>query len=221
MERRIDMGQNESDSVYHAVNVHVDAPLDTVESITISGGGIFDDTPVPASGQIEIEEIEGTPGEIIEFESESYFLNGEVPEPLPAGTEFVITVEYVGGTSETITSVTGGSTDEVVTITSPTTHTLATANLGGELDVEWELPTTFAIAELQFGALLFTQPQGSGGFTCFVDPEFDLPVTATSGTLSMPTECNGEPVVESNINLSFNGVNGERIQVIYFMGDPI
>ncbi|MEX0899699.1 MAG: Calx-beta domain-containing protein [Gammaproteobacteria bacterium] len=220
MEHRIDMRHNGTD-IYHAVNVHISAPPDTVESVAISGG-VFDDTPVPDSGSISIEEIEGTPGEITEIQSEAFFLNsGALNAPLPAGTEFTIFIEYIGGDSEAITRVTGATTNEVALITSPTAHTLATANLGGELDVTWELPTTFALANIDFGAVAFTD-DGAGGvgeFTCFADPEFQPGVTSTSGTLIIPATCNGEPVLHVNVGVSFNGVNGERIQVLYSMGD--
>ena len=79
--------------------------------------------------------------------------------------------------------------------------------------------TTFALANIDFSALAFTEDAGSGGFTCFAEPDVEPGITSTSGTVAIEPTCNGEPVVSVNINLSFNGVNGERIQVIYFMGD--
>jgi hypothetical protein len=42
-----------------------------------------------------------------------------------------------------------------------------------------------------------------------------LLTNATSGNISLPITCNGDPVLEANINVSVDGVNGEQTIYIY------
>jgi hypothetical protein len=219
-EQRIDQGSG-GNTIFRGINIDVSPLSGVVSSVTITGGGLFEDTPVPDSGSTEIEELEPAPGESIEIERDSFFHSSGYGQDVDvaAGTEFTLTMTLAAGGTASESFVTGGSTNEVVMITSPTGHTLADAMLGEPLTFEWELPTTIAIVSIDASGLAFTASGGMGGFTCFSEDGPLLPVTATSMTVTIPTTCGGDPVVAANLNVSFNGVNGERIQIIYSMED--
>ena len=60
-ERRIDQGPG-GNTIFRGINIDVSPLSGVVSSVTITGGGLFEDTPVPDSGSTEIEELEPAPG---------------------------------------------------------------------------------------------------------------------------------------------------------------
>jgi Big-like domain-containing protein len=197
------------------INVDVRPRQGTVSGVTISGGGIWTDAPLQP-GSTSVEEVEPTPGTVQQILRDTYFGNsGALSELVPAGTPFTFVLTPPSGPPVTYTLKTNAFTTEAISITNPTGSTLADANLGQSLDVTWTLPSTYPIAHVQLTALTFTgdsnDPQT---LQCEVDGPI-LTTSATSGTISIPPTCSGQPVASVNLNLSVDGVNGERNQVIY------
>lgn len=139
----------------------------------------------------------------------------DLAPPLPAaGTLFDFTLNNVGGGSVKYTIPLNAFTTELIQVTSPTASTLVDANLDNELKVVWTLPTTYAVASVQLIGLTFTGSSSDpNSFQCTTDK--DLGKTSTTGTLVLPSLCNGLPVKEASINVNINGIHGERSTVIY------
>ena len=190
------------------VNVDVTSPKGAFSAMTITGGNLWSGTAltpgatrVTASGQYD-----------------SFYINSGALTPSqvpPAGTSFAVSASGSNGQASA-TQVLNGFTTDPITITNPTGSTLASANLGSSLTVTWNLPTTYAIAYINLDALSFTGLQSNPAtFQC--DTSAIVSSSATSATLTIPAMCNGQPVLEVNLNLSANGVNGERSLSIYML----
>jgi hypothetical protein len=147
---------------------------------------------------------------------DNYFINsGPLATLLPAGTPITLTLSPGTGQPVSYTLETNAFTTEAISITNLTGSALANARLGETLDVEWTLPHTYPIASIGLHALTFTGASSDpSALQCEVNGTV-AGLDATSGTLTIPTTCAGQPVLSVNINLSVDGVNGERNQVIY------
>jgi hypothetical protein len=185
-----------------SVNIDVRPVLGTVSSVAVSGGlGALSVT----QGATEVLDsgVQLTP----------FFANtGPLSPPLPAaGTPVTVTLQLAAGGSVPYTVLLNAFTTELIEITGPT----GTAIAAGTATVSWTLPTTYAVAGIQLSALVFTESSNSSsGFQCISEAAVIGP-TATTGQVEILAECNHLPVKFVNINLSTNGVNGERSQVIY------
>lgn len=198
------------------INIDVRAEEGTIASVTVSGGGIFNNTPVPKDSSVEIEEIEFAPGQTTQITRELFFLGATPDTHPPAGTQFTITVTPVVGAPQTYTITSGATTTEGVNILAPSAFDLAAAQLGGMLTFQWTLPETFSIQSIDVGAFLF-----GAGVQCGAEADAQIIASdATSATFHLPTTCNSQPVSSVNLNLSINGTLGERIIVIYVLGGP-
>jgi len=109
-------------------------------------------------------------------------------------------------------------TTESIRITSPTGHTLNDALLGQSLTVEWTLPTTFPIGQVDLIGQITV-----GQSVCTVNSPFPGP-SSTSGTITLPTTCEGASVVPGVtssgsdpviLQVRVRGVNGEETWVQY------
>jgi hypothetical protein len=111
------------------------------------------------------------------------------------------------------------STTDAVVVTSPIITKLADAHPGSPLTVTWRLPTTFPITSVKLSAIGFTGSSSDAAtLSCNSDvtgTNAVLAVTSTSGAVTIPATCGGKTVTEANLNLSVDGVNGERAIVIY------
>jgi hypothetical protein len=216
VEYRTDYFSGYTDGPRKHINVDVRGAVDTIASVTVSGAGVFDDTPVGKSEYTEVVTAEPTPGTEIQREMDAFFAGADF-EVYPApGTPVTVTVTPVGGSPIDYVVYTEGTTTEAVALTAPTGHGFtADAHPGTPVGVEWTLPSSFAIREFQFNGFAFTDQ-----FECQVDPDQPPEIGDTSGTITFPTTCGGETTNRANINLSFEGPNGERIQIIYDFQDP-
>ncbi|MBL8694998.1 MAG: IPT/TIG domain-containing protein [Planctomycetes bacterium] len=198
------------------INVDVRAEQGTIASVTVSGGGVFNNTPVLKDPSVEIEEIEFAPGQTTQITRELFFLSATPGTHPPAGTQFTVTVTPVSGPPQTFTITSGATTTEGVNILAPTAFDLAAAQLGGTLAFQWTLPETFSIQSIDVGAFLF-----GSGVQCSTEADVLIIGTdATSATFQLPTTCNSQAVSSVNLNLSIDGTLGERIIVIYTLGGP-
>jgi hypothetical protein len=189
------------------VNVDVQPPQGTVSGVTISGGGIWSGATLTQSGIVS-----DPSGTLDHFYINSGPLLATLP---PAGSPFTLTLALASGGSVSYTLPINSWTDEAISITSPTGSSLLDANLGSPLDVSWTLPTTFPIARVKLSVLTFTGDQTlPQTIQCDTDGPV-LGITAKTAVVTVPTTCSGMPVLEVNLNLSVDGVNGEREEVIY------
>ena len=215
MEARTDSFPGSTTNVT-SINVDVSAPTGTVnDSVTISGGP-FSNTAVPKDAGTRTDVLMPTPTTTLDYVTDSFFANsGDVALPA-AGTVFQVQLTPTGGSQVPYDVVGNGVTNEHISITSPTLHALANANLGGTLTVQWTLPTTYAVTRVQLGGHV---SDASSNQLQIESVQPVLSPTATSGTLQFPTswtDAGGtHTVVEATINVSTIGTNGERSIVIY------
>jgi hypothetical protein len=213
VEWRTDVGPGGTLGPRANINVDVRAPTGALASVTLDGGGIFTNTAIPKSPTVEVVTYNPTPTSTIQVLRDLYFYSVDVPFP-PPGTVFTFTLTLATGPVTTFTVTSAASTTDPIVLTSPTGTGLAAANLGQPLAVTWSLPRTFPISAVDFGGQVHTAPPGVSGFECNVQGQ--LNASATGGTITLPATCQGQAVVEANINVSANGLNGERTHVIHF-----
>ncbi len=196
------------------INLDVQAPQGTVTSVTMSGGGIWNNTPTQASGQVD-QTFTPTPttSEDIFFDH-SYLEADSLTTLIPAGTAFTATVTPTTGNPVTYTLASNAFTTDPVTVTGLTSSSMSSLTLGQPTTYHWTLPTTFAIARVKLNALVFVGNQATS-LSCEAK-NTNLAPNATSGSVTIPATCNGQPVVQVNINLVVTGVNGERSMAIVF-----
>jgi hypothetical protein len=152
----------------------------------------------------------------VEVDRDEFFQTSSVLNSLvPAGTAMTITLTPFSGPQTQYTVHTNAFTTEAISITNLSSSSIADAQLGGTLHVEWTLPKTFAIARVKLGVNVFTGDQ-TQNTTLSCDSEGPiLSITSTSGDLTMPDTCAGMPVLQANVDLNVIGVNGEQETVIY------
>jgi len=189
-----------------SINADVRAPEGVVTSGTVSGG-----TATLVLGRGATEVLAGQ-------RFDSFFANtGPITTtPLPAaGQPISVALTTAASGTVTYTVPLNAFTTELIQITSPTATTFST----GPLTVTWTLPTTYAVQTTQLSVHMFTGPQTSpGSLECIVDTP--VAASASSGTVTIAATCESQPVVEVNLNVATNGVNGERSMVVYSMTLP-
>ncbi len=201
-------------STNKVAGVFVIAPKGTVSKVAVSGGGIFSDTDVPTNGTRVNSEILPSPnGQPLTIEQDTFGIKVDLSSFPAPGTAFTFTITPVSGSPITQTVTTGANTTDSITITSPTGHTLATdAKLGQPLSVTWTLPKTFTVDSLDF----FGNSRTSNNVNCTTDTPDDIGPTSTSGTVTLPSTCQGEPIVDAWIIVEIEGTNGESTSAFYF-----
>lgn len=205
-----------------SINVGVRAPAGLFAGGSVTGGGTIwpnSTSSVPtqcvASGTL----VKGPQSLENGITSDAFFLNtGPIaPASQPAaGTPISAAMTPVaGGAAQHATLTLNAWTSDPVTITSPTSFAIGSITFGTPMQVNWTLPKTYAIQSIRLGAVLFTGPsESASSLSCFEDGHL-LATNATSGALTLPATCGGQPVVQVNLNLSVDGVNGERSQSIF------
>ncbi len=101
----------------------------------------------------------------------------------------------------------GGGT----TVTTPPLPTAEIWRMAG-IAVTWTLPRTFPITRVKLSAESFTGADNTG-IDCNTDGPV-LGITATTGAITIPGTCGGQPVLDVNLNVDIEGVNGERETII-------
>jgi len=214
VEWRTDVGPGGTIGPRANINVDLRAPMGVVGSVTLSGGAIFNNTPIVKSPIIEVVTYQPTPTTTLQVQRDVFLGGADVSTFPPPGTVFTFTLTPVTGSPTTFTVTTAATTTDPIVLTSPTGTTLADANLGQPLVVTWSLPTTFPIAEVGFGGQVHTSPPNVSGFECNVQGQVNT--SATGGTITFPATCNGQAAVEATINVSADGLNGERTHALHF-----
>ncbi len=108
-----------------------------------------------------------------------------------------------------------GYTTEAVSITNLDGTSLSHARLGEPLQVDWTIPDTFAIENVQIEARTFTSgDQGKTAPDCVTTAPPLAPPTAT-GTITIPARCNGLQPARIELRVIVTGIAGERSVAIY------
>jgi hypothetical protein len=207
-----------------AINAGLESPQGAVTSVTItdaSGTATTQSQPWSAfplpQNATTVDTFSPTPTTTLivnldQFDQASDFLTSLIP----AGTLFTFAVTPASGPVTNYTLPSNAFTTEAIFITAPTSSSLASYTLGQPFQATWTLPTTFAISEVKLSVLAFTGLQ-SNPSTLECNTEQSFATTATSGMITIPATCAGQPVANVNLNLNVNGVNGERALVIFFL----
>jgi hypothetical protein len=219
---RNQLGDPCCDGVFKVISLQVSAPQGVVSSAMVTGGG-FTSAAMPKNPATFVETLRPTPTTTLDVVIDHFDVPPDAPGGTavtsfpPAGTLFTFTVTPQTGPQEIFVDRVRATTTEAISVTSPTGHALADARLGQPLTLTFTLPTTFPIAEVELNASV-----SAAGVSCEVDGP-DLAVTATTGTITLPTTCAGNPVVplglvgccSAGVNVRIFGVNGEETVVQY------
>jgi len=137
----------------------------TVQEVRVTGAGVFNNAVVTKSaGSVqELVQADPPPAERESIFKDSFFTSANTALSSPA--DFSVTVTPVSGAAQTYTVRSNTVTNQFVTITSPTTHTLTAANLGGPLTVHWTLPA-FQVDFIEFTGTVRTIADSNSGSQC-------------------------------------------------------
>jgi hypothetical protein len=196
--------------------VGANAPVDLLAGVTVTGGGVFSGTPVDkAPGpNVELIQADPEPAAPVEYFFDRFTVNMQTA--LSAATEFTLEVTPASGPAQAYAVLSNASTDQYVTITNLSGHTLVDANPGGVLLVEWSMSSPgFDIEHIRLTGIV----HNALGASCQIIGG-DLPPTATSSGISLPATCNGEPVSQAAVYVWVEGVNGEQTQYEHGFLDP-
>ncbi|MCK6458530.1 MAG: hypothetical protein L6Q95_01385 [Planctomycetes bacterium] len=216
-ERRTDSFTS-GDTTGTSINVHVNAPVDTVTSVTVTGPGGFSDTLLTKSPTTNTDILEPTPTTTLPFVTDSFYVNsGPITLPsVPATYTITLNLNPTGTQVYTVTT-TGSAGEQIQYTVSPTTRSAA-AIKGQTVTVTWTLPTTYALSEVDLSGNMT-----DGVTTINIEPDSIVGVTSTSATLTFtPPAGTPNPATFSplNLNLSFTGANGQRSLLIYAFDQP-
>lgn len=198
------------------VNVDIRPLQGTVPAngITITGGGVFLNSPVPWSGGTELVTLHPTPNPLNDYviTRDTFFTGANLLSYPPPGTPFTVTVTPVVGSPTVTTLLSGSTTDETIAAsTIPGGHGIAGV-LGQTVTVNWTLPTTFPITEVKLGGYA----QNASLQEVNLSSLSTLTTTSTTGQVVIPAQVNGQPTTQSGININVRGAGGIQILYIYF-----
>lgn len=191
------------------INVDVQAPIvgsvSTVTGGTLSGGILSGATLTTTSTTFD------APNNL--FLNHYFYNTGALQtNQLPAvGTLFTLTLATPSGPVD-YTLSTNAWTTEAISITAPTSGSMTDIPFNTPITVTWTLPKTFAITRVKLSAESFTGANNTG-IDCNTNGPV-LGITATTGAITIPATCGGQPVLDVNLNVDIEGVNGERETII-------
>jgi hypothetical protein len=204
-------------NVYEGIVVDVSAPVGTVNNSVTIDGGPFASTPLGQAPGTRTDRYFPTPTTTLDY-IQDFFPGYSQPPALvpPAGTVFHVHFTPTGGVPTTYDIPGNGVTNEHITITTPTGHLLADANLGGTRPFGWTLPQTYLVASIDISGKVY---DAIGNELVVQTVEPFLPPTSTSGTFQFPAswdDAGGHHVTtHAEISVATNGPNGEYSHVIY------
>ena len=183
-----------------------DAPQGTVSSVSVSGGGIWNNAALGKNIGVPLGAF--TTGPVL-FPVDDFLIPTPVTlsSPLPAGAPF--TFSFVPATGPPVSYVlpSPAATTETIAITAPATRSLSGIALGQPLQVNWTQPTTFAVASAAVSVVV-SNSSGPGGNLCPADVGVANPGTTTSASVTIPSACLGT-VAALTISVNLAGPNGE------------
>lgn len=204
-----------------SINVHVSAISGQFSSGNVSGGGAVwpNNKNTPTQCVTASALAQGPTAVENGLNFDNFFLNtGPIAAAsLPAaGTPITASMTLaVSGAAIPASVALKAWTSDPVTITAPTNSALASIVFNAQTPVSWTLPSTYAIQNVQLSVIVFTGPSDTPATKQCFGTEASLAKNATSGSVVIASTCAGLPVVQANLNLGVNGVNGERSQSIF------
>jgi len=106
-------------------------------------------------------------------------------------------------------------TTEPVSIVNLEGSALRDARFGEPLQVQWNRPSTFAVANVQLEAHVFTSADPSSTLPDCTLTGPTLGAAATTDTITIPAECNGSATARVQLNVIVTGTAGERTVAVY------
>ena len=201
------------------INIQVLAPQGTVAGVKVTGASAitgFSATSIQRTSTTipDLSTDAHHHSSTVNFDTFAALTNFLGNNLVPAGTLFSFAVTPVSGPVVTYTLPNNVFTTDTVSITSPTTGTLSSYTLGQPLAVQWTLPTTYALANVSLNAVTRTGPDGPATLSCGVSgSSFSTAqalANATSGTITIPATCGGQPVLQVILSVLARGINGEQ-----------
>jgi hypothetical protein len=129
----------------------------------------------------------------------------------PAGTPFTFKLEPASGPQEEYLVKMNAATNALVWITSAPDG--AARDLIGQIvTLAWTLPTTVVIDEVNLQGVVYAGPPDDE-VSCDVWGA-SLGTSATSGSIAIPTTCDGLPVRWLDLYVNVEGVNGEEMSAM-------
>ena len=143
-----------------------------------------------------VETFAPTPTTTLTVLLDSFGLNtGTLNTLVPAGTSFTLTLTPSSGSPVSYTLKSNTFTTEPIFFTGLTSSALSAITFDQPMTFSWTLPSTFEVATVRLVASANTgDPSDPGTFVC----NSNTPVllnTATSGAITIPSTCNGFPVL--------------------------
>ncbi|HUY94091.1 MAG TPA: Ig-like domain-containing protein [Terracidiphilus sp.] len=202
-----------------AISDNLAVPDGVLSGVTItdaSGVTGWNATPI-REGDMEVFTYQPTPTttldvDLRQFEDGWLDLGSTI---IPPGTVFTYALTPVSGPVIDYTWTSNAATTESISILSPNSASLSDYTLGQPQTVTWSLPTTFPIAGAMLRAETYTilpLNMNSSTFQCEIDGRTTASAGAgfpTSGTITIPSTCKGQPVVFVEIEVTVIGIHGE------------
>jgi len=202
------------DTTNTSINVDVDAPLNTISAVKITGPGGFSDTPLTKSSTTRTDVLKPTPSTTLNYVTESFFANsGPITLPSTPATYAIELTLVATGTQVYNVTVTGSAGEAISYSVNPNTHSKAAVK-GQTITVSWSLPQTYAADRIRLSGHM---TDGVTELDIESSPKL-LGATATSATLTFTPPAgtpNPSTFNPTNFNLDFDGPNGERSIVIF------
>jgi hypothetical protein len=221
------------DGIIRFFLISAQAPEGTIASASVSGtdglAGALVKNPT-----VFVDEVQPTPTTTLFIRTEHFDFPFSPPHQVtnfpPVGTVYTFTVTPVSGPVRTYDKTLQATTEEAIAITNLTSHNLADANLGSPLTVQWTLPTTFPVQQVELRGFVEAQGPNAQGQTetvgCGIQSSpSNLEPTATSATIIFPTTCGGHPLVPgappdkpfpAQLNVVVRGTHGEETRASWF-----
>jgi subtilisin family serine protease len=205
------------------LNLFYNAPVGMIDhstpcppsNVTVQGGPFASPTDVCFSSQATFGDGQ-QPVEIFNIRQP---LTGAPPA---VGTQFTFTATPVSGpVQQLIASLRAPLPAQEIDITNLSGFSIRDAKLGIAQEVRWTLPPPasaggFDIAEVQLQGIVNTT-----GFAQFCHaPQPELPTNATSGTVRLPSTCNGQAVSSASICVFVKGQEGQVTAACWQFFDP-
>jgi hypothetical protein len=187
------------------------APKDSITGVKVTGGGVWNNTPLTKETASITSFFSGTPIVNLDLFSGPDAL---LTNLMPAGTPVTFTVTPALGAATDYVVLSPALTNETIAFTSPVPTSLANVALDQPFQVSWMEPTTFPVKS---ASVIGSARSNSGGFACIFTPAPSNTSSGTTGTLVIPSTCNGSPVVRAQISVIVTGANGEVARALLIL----
>jgi len=192
------------------------APVGSVVDGRVLGTGMAEGGTALAPGMAPVLQVAPEPESVLNIERERFLATSTAPmDSLTAQLLYEFHLTSAAGEAVKYTVSGGAYTTEPVSVVNLAGTALSDAALGHPLEVEWTLPTTFAVAGVQLEAYVFVSADPSSTTPDCVVAGPSLSRSATSAVITIPATCNGSAVARVQLNVIVTGASGERTVAVY------